>query len=130
MGIAGVAWATLIAQGISALLSFVVLKAQLKKIGGSSEQAFSKKELLPMSRIALPSILQQSTVSIGMMLVQSVINGFGSETLAGFSAAMRIESMCIVPMAGIGNALSSYTAQNIGAGRKERVVQGYHAATE
>jgi len=81
-----------------------------------------------MSRIALPSILQQSTVSIGMMLVQSVVNGFGSETLAGFSAAMRIESMCIVPMAGIGNALSSYTAQNIGAGRKERVVQGYHAA--
>jgi putative MATE family efflux protein len=129
MGIAGVAWATLLAQGISALLSFVVLKAQLKKICGSSEQAFSKKELLLMSRIALPSILQQSTVSIGMMLVQSVINGFGSESLAGFSAAMRIESMCIVPMAGIGNALSSYTAQNIGAGRKERVVQGYHAAT-
>ena len=129
MGIAGVAWATLIAQGISALLSFAVLKALLEKIGGGSEQAFSKEELLPMSRIALPSILQQSTVSIGMMLVQSVINGFGSETLAGFSAAMRIESMCIVPMAGIGNALSSYTAQNIGAGRKERVVQGYHAAT-
>ncbi len=129
MGIAGVAWATLIAQGISALLSFVVLKAQLKKIGGSSEQVFSKIELLTMSRIALPSILQQSTVSIGMMLVQSVVNGFGSETLAGFSAAMRIEAMCIVPMAGIGNALSSYTAQNIGAGKKERVVQGYHAAT-
>jgi putative MATE family efflux protein len=129
MGIAGVAWATLIAQGISALLSFVVLKALLKKIGGGSEQAFSKEELLPMSRIALPSILQQSTVSIGMMLVQSVINGFGSEILAGFSAAMRIESMCIVPMTGIGNALSSYTAQNIGAGRKERVVQGYHATT-
>jgi len=128
MGIAGVAWATLIAQGISALLSLAVLKAQLKKIDGGNEQAFSKKELLLMSRIALPSILQQSTVSIGMMLVQSVVNGFGSETLAGFSAAMRIESMCIVPMAGIGNALSSYTAQNIGAGRKERVVQGYHAA--
>ena len=129
MGIAGVAWATLIAQGISALLSFVVLKAQLKKIGGSSEQVFSQIELLTMSRIALPSILQQSTVSIGMMLVQSVVNGFGSETLAGFSAAMRIEAMCIVPMAGIGNALSSYTAQNLGAGKKERVVQGYHAAT-
>jgi putative MATE family efflux protein len=129
MGIAGVAWATLIAQGISALLSFIVLKAQLKKIGGSNEQVFSQIELLNMSRIALPSILQQSTVSIGMMLVQSVVNGFGSKTLAGFSAAMRIEAMCIVPMAGIGNALSSYTAQNIGAGKKERVVQGYHAAT-
>ena len=51
-----------------------------------------------MTRIAIPSILQQSTVSIGMMLVQSVVNGFGSEALAGFSAAMRIESICVVPM--------------------------------
>lgn len=128
MGIAGVAWATLIAQGISALLSFLVLKAQLKKTGGTGSVFFAKRELLPMSRIALPSILQQSTVSIGMMLVQSVVNGFGSEALAGFSAAMRIESMCVVPMIGIGNALSSYTAQNIGAGRKDRIPPGYHAA--
>ena len=127
MGIAGVAWATLIAQGISALLSFLVLFRLLKNFDGNS-RAFDKSELLPMAKIALPSILQQSTVSIGMMLVQSVVNGFGSEALAGFSAAMRIESMCIVPMTGIGNAVSSYTAQNIGAGKKERVVSGYHAA--
>ena len=81
-----------------------------------------------MTRIALPSILQQSTVSIGMMLVQSVVNSFGSEALAGFSAAMRLESICIVPMAAIGNALSSFTAQNLGAKQQERVVKGYHAA--
>jgi putative MATE family efflux protein len=128
MGIAGVAWATLIAQGISALLSFLVLSTQLKTIGGNNHTIFAREELLPMSKIALPSILQQSTVSIGMMLVQSVVNGFGSEVLAGFSAAMRVETMCVVPMAGIGNAISSYTAQNIGAGKKERVIKGYHAA--
>ncbi len=128
MGIAGVAWATLIAQGISAFLSFIVLTIQLKKIDGHCNTFFAKDELLPMAKIALPSILQQSVVSIGMMLVQSVINGFGSETLAGFSAAMRIESICVVPMVGIGNALSSYTAQNIGACKKERVIRGYHAA--
>jgi putative MATE family efflux protein len=128
MGIAGVAWATLIAQGISALLSFLVLSVQLKTIGGNSNAIFARNELLPMSKIAFPSILQQSTVSIGMMLVQSVVNGFGSEILAGFSAAMRVETMCVVPMAGIGNAISSYTAQNIGAGKKDRVIKGYHAA--
>ena len=83
-----------------------------------------------MTRIALPSILQQSTVSIGMMLVQSVVNGFGSEALAGFSAAMRIESICVVPMTGIGNAVSSYTAQNMGARRNDRVILGYHAANK
>ena len=64
------------------------------------------------------------------MLVQSVVNGFGSEALAGFSAAMRIESICVVPMSAIGNAVSSYTAQNIGAQQKDRVVQGLHAASK
>ena len=81
-----------------------------------------------MCRVALPSIFQQSTVSIGMMLVQSVVNSFGPQMLAGFSAGMRVESICIVPMAALGNAMSSYTAQNLGAGQKERVVKGYHSA--
>lgn len=93
-----------------------------------SHSVFDGKELVSMTRIAIPSILQQSTVSIGMMLVQSVVNSFGSAALAGFSAAMRIESICVVPMSGIGNAVSSYTAQNLGAGKTDRVVKGYHAA--
>ena len=115
MGVSGVAWATLIAQGISAVLSMLVLLRILKKIsspvssiGDSSCSAraktafpenhsvFDGKELVSMTRIAIPSILQQSTVSIGMMLVQSVVNSFGSTALAGFSAAMRIESICVV----------------------------------
>ena len=86
----------------------------------------STMEFSNMAQIALPSILQQSTVSIGMMLVQSVVNSFGSEMLAGFSAAMRIESICVVPMAAMGNVLSSYTAQNIGAGQYNRVKKGYY----
>ena len=63
-----------------------------------------------------------------MMLVQSVVNSFGTQILAGFSAAMRIESLCVVPMSAIGNAMSSYTAQNIGAEREDRVSQGYRSA--
>lgn len=142
MGVAGVAWATLIAQGISAVLSFFVFLKELRKICmqsrkmetpfGETEKIrgkiFDKQEMWAMMRVAVPSIFQQSTVSIGMMLVQSVVNSFGSEALAGFSAAMRIESICIVPMAGIGNAVSSYTAQNLGAGKQKRVTEGYHAA--
>lgn len=81
-----------------------------------------------MAKIAFPSIIQQSTVSIGMMLVQSVVNGFGSEALAGYSAAIRVESLCIVPFNSINNAVSSYTAQNLGAKNEKRVVEGYHAA--
>ncbi len=128
MGVSGVAWATLIAQSISSVLSFLVLIFEFKKFEGKS--AFVINEIYPMAKIALPSILQQSTVSIGMMLVQSVVNSFGSEALAGFSAAMRVESICIVPMTGIGNAVSSYTAQNIGANSEKRVVEGYHAANK
>lgn len=130
MGVAGVAWATLIAQGISVVLSFLVFIRELKSIEQERTKIFNKMELWTMTKIALPSILQQSTVSIGMMLVQSVVNGFGSQALAGFSAAMRIESICIVPMMGIGNAVSSYTAQNIGANKQERVVEGYHIANK
>ena len=127
MGVAGVAWATLIAQGISAVVAFLLFVREMKQYQGEKgDTRFDKEEFSSMSRIALPSILQQSTVSIGMMLVQSVVNSFGAEMLAGFSAAMRIESICIVPMAAMGNVMSSFTAQNLGAGKQERVVKGYH----
>ena len=127
MGVAGVAWATLIAQGISAVLAFFLFLKEMRNYPTDGKMTlFSCGEFLEMCRIALPSILQQSTVSIGMMLVQSVVNSFGASVLAGYSAGMRIESICIVPMAAMGNVISSYTAQNLGAGRKDRVVEGYH----
>ena len=125
LGVAGAAYATFIAQGISAVLSLIIFIVTLQKLPGKAEGWLSKTEFSDMSRIALPSILQQSTVSIGMMLVQSVVNSFGTQILAGFSAAMRIESLCVVPMSAIGNAMSSYTAQNIGAEKEERISQGY-----
>ena len=80
------------------------------------------------TKIAVPSIVQQSIVSIGMLLVQSVVNSFGSSVLAGYSAGMRIESICIVPMIAAGNAMSTFTAQNLGAKQPERVKQGYRSA--
>ena len=128
MGISGVAWATFIAQGISALLSFTVFMLEMKRFDEKCERIFDKAELSTMTRVALPSILQQSTVSIGLMLVQSAVNSFGSEVLAGFTASMRVESLVIVPFIAIGNALSSYTAQNLGAGKAERVTVGYRTA--
>ena len=129
MGVAGAAWATLIAQGISAVAAFVIFLRQMRgyRIEGKVS-VFDLRTFSEMCRIALPSILQQSTVSIGMMLVQSVVNSFGSEVLAGYSAGSRIESIAVVPMSAMGNVMSSYTAQNLGAGRQGRVVTGYHTA--
>lgn len=129
MGVSGVAWATLIAQGVSAVMAFLIFIREMRSYQSGEEiRWFDRREFGSMCRIALPSILQQSTVSIGMMLVQSVVNSFGAQMLAGYSAGMRIESICIVPMAAMGNVMSSFTAQNLGAKQQERVVKGYHTA--
>ena len=126
MGVAGVAWATLIAQGVSAVLSFFLLMRKLK--GYEEEEKYGCYDfgmMRSMVKIAVPSTLQQSIVHMGILLVQSVVNSFGSAALAGYSAGSRIESLSIVPMLAMGNAMSTFTAQNIGAGKLDRVKEGY-----
>lgn len=127
MGVAGVAIATVMAQGIAAVLSFFILRKRLKAYEGE-ERRFDSGILKNMVKVAIPSIIQQSIVSVGMLLVQSVVNGFGSSVLAGYTAGMRLESICIVPMISMGNAVSTFTAQNIGANQIERVKKGYRAS--
>ena len=68
-----------------------------------------------MLRIAVPSVLQQSTVSIGMMIVQAVVNPFGTQALAGYAATMRVENVFSLIFVSIGNAVSPYISQNFGA---------------
>ena len=133
--VAGVAIATVIAQGTCAVIAFCILIGYMKKFKESTDgqkeyekvRLYDTDMLLRGTRIAVPSIIQQSIVSIGMLLVQSVVNSFGSSVLAGYSAGTRIESICIVPMIATGNAVSTFTAQNLGAKQSERVKKGYHA---
>ncbi len=125
MGVAGVAWATLIAQGISALLSFAFLIWKLKGIETKEYSRFDGGMLKNMVKVAIPTIVQQSIVSVGMVLVQSAVNQFGSTFLAGYTAATKIDGIAIVPMVAVGNATSTYVAQNMGARKPERIAQGY-----
>ena len=127
MGVFGAALATLIAQGISTALSFFVFLRTMRQYPSAS-QIFSWPVLRRILAFAVPSIIQQSTVSIGMMLVQSVVNIFGPDALAGFSAAARIENLIAVIWVSVGNAVSPFTAQNYGARKNDRIPQGYHAA--
>ncbi|MDE6915893.1 MAG: MATE family efflux transporter [Lachnospiraceae bacterium] len=129
MGVAGAAVATVIAQGTAAVISFGILMRLLAtyKVAAKVER-FRADMFVTGVKIAVPSIIQQSIVSVGMLLTQSAVNQFGSSALAGYSAGMRLESVCIVPMIATGNAMSTFTAQNLGAGKPERVRQGYHAA--
>ena len=125
MGVAGAAWATLIAQALSAVLSFMILLKVLSVYRRGHYSFFTFSIFSAMARIALPSIVQQMTINLGMMLVQSVVNLFGSEILAGYSAAIRVDNIVTVPLSAVGNAMSPYTAQNIGAKKPERIEKGY-----
>ena len=89
---------------------------------------FDRHELHSMLRIAVPSVLQQSTVSIGMMIVQAVVNPFGTQALAGYSATMRVENVFSLIFVSIGNAVSPYVSQNLGAKKIKRIKKGYRVA--
>lgn len=129
LGIPGVAYATLIAQGVSAILSLIYLLKKIDKIK-SKEKAklFDINIFKKMCRIAIPSIIQQSIVSVGNLFVQSLVNGYGYETIAGYTAATKIDSITIMPMVSLSSAVSTFTAQNVGAKKNERVKKGYKSA--
>lgn len=128
MGVAGVAWATLIAQGVSAVVSFIWLLIRLKKIDvKGSYSHYDVIVLKKMCYVAVPSIIQQAIVSIGQLAVQGLVNSFGAVGMAGYTAATKIDMIAIMPMVNVGNAVSTFTAQNIGAKKPERVKQGFHA---
>ena len=127
LGVFGAALATLIAQGISAVFSFFLFLKRMRRYQ-SPFRWFDGQKLQSMLRIAIPSVLQQSTVSVGMMIVQAVVNPFGTQALAGYSATMRVENVFSLIFVSIGNAVSPYISQNLGAKKIERLKQGYHAA--
>ena len=113
LAVRGVAVATLIAQGISAVLSFMILMRKLKGYQEEQKYRYYDRDMMV------------SMVRIAILLVQSVVNSFGSAVLAGYSAGTRIESISIVPMLAMGNAMATFAAQNIGAGKLERIREGY-----
>ena len=128
MGVAGVAWATFLCQGVSCVLAVLFVVLRLKKIGaGEKTKLFSFAILGKVAVIAVPSILQQSFISVGNIVIQSVINTFGSEVMAGYSAAVKLNNMVVTSLTTLGNGISNYTAQNMGAGKHARVKQGFRA---
>lgn len=127
-GVAGVAWATFIAQGVACILALITLTGRIKGIETSQPcQIFSWQMLKKISGIAIPSILQQSFVSVGNIFIQSLVNSFGSSVIAGYSAAVKLNTFTITCFSTMGNAVSSFTAQNLGAGKVERTRKGLAA---
>lgn len=157
MGIAGVAWATFLCQGVSCILSIILILKRLAMIqtesgsgvtfstacapgvrqpadtspldarGHEKTELFSPALLKKLAVIAIPSILQQSFISVGNIFIQSVINSFGISVTAGYSAAVKLNNLVITSFTTLGNGVSNFTAQNIGAGIPDRVKSGLRA---
>ena len=128
MGVAGVAWATFICQGVSAALALFVVMRRLKAIRTKGQiRIFSRSICMKIAKIAIPSILQQSFVSVGNIVLQGVINGFGPGVMAGYSAAIKLNNLVITAFTTLANGISNYTAQNMGAGKMPRIPQGFRA---
>ena len=128
MGVAGVAWATLICQGVSCVLAVTVVFRRLYKIKTPQPaDLFSWKLLGKIAVVAVPSIIQQSFISVGNIIIQGVINSFGSSVTAGYAASVKLNNLVITSFTTLGNGVSNFTAQNLGAGKPQRVREGFKA---
>lgn len=125
MGVSGVAWATFICQGISFVLVMIFVFFRLKNIETDENvRIFSWEIFAKISKVAVPSILQQSFISVGNIIIQGVINLFGSSVIAGYSASIKLNNLVTTSFTTLGNGISSYTSQNLGAKKYERVKSG------
>ena len=128
MGIAGVAWATFLCQGVSCVLAVLTVFRHLAAVPTTERASlFSWRLFGKIACIAGPSILQQSFISIGNIVIQSVINGFGASVIAGYAAAIKLNNLVITSFTTLGNGISNFTAQNVGAQKLFRVKQGFKA---
>lgn len=128
MGVAGVAWATFLCQGVSCTLAITVVFLRLKKIKTSNKASIFDVSLFQQFiTIAIPSILQQSFISIGNIIIQGVINSFGAGVIAGYAAGVKLNNLVITSFTTLGNGISNYASQNIGAGKMSRISDGFKA---
>lgn len=128
-GVKGVAWATVIAQGISFVGALIVLEKRNEYVRlDFANLRWNKPIFSHMLRIGLPTGIQQTLVSVGMMVLSRVVNGFGPAAMAAYTAAARIDSIASMPAMNLSQAVTTFTGQNIGAGKVERVRRGHLSA--
>lgn len=129
MGVAGVAWATFIAQGISGIVATLTLIKRIKVFKTDEKlPIFSWKSLRKVSTMSIPCILQMSFISVGNVFIQNLINSCGGATIAGFAAAFKLNQMVLSAFSAMSTSLSAFTAQCLGAKKIERVKTGFKAS--
>lgn len=129
MGVGGAALATVMAQGVSAIgLMLYVLgrrpELRLRKEDMHFDRV-SVKEIVSFSSL---TCVQQSVMNFGILMVQGLVNSFGTAVMAAFAAAVKIDSFAYMPVQEFGNAFSTFVAQNFGAGKHARISLGVRRA--
>lgn len=125
-GVVGAAWATVIAQGISFIFGIYHLNRTHEVLKFNIKSMKFDKEIFKMSvKLGIPSGIQQMLFSFGMMALQAIVNGYGTDTVSAFGAAARIDSFATMPIMNFGAAVSTFVGQNIGANKIDRVKKGF-----
>lgn len=129
MGVSGAAWATILAQAVSAvgMIAYCYRKIPFLKLKKQHLQ-FSKAAVSQILQYSLLTCLQQSIMNLGILMVQGLVNSFGVAVMAAFAAAVKIDSFAYMPVQDFGNAFSTFIAQNYGAAQKERIRRGIRTA--
>lgn len=129
-GVAGAAIATVFSQGISAMLCYRYMYRKFEILQGTpQERRFCWKPARTLLAIGVPMGLQFSITAIGSIMLQSANNALGTACVAAFTSAMRIKMFFICTFESLGIAMATFSGQNYGAGRPERVWQGIKAST-
>lgn len=135
MGVAGVAWATFLCQGMSCGLAVTTVFRRLQQLPSANGvetdcKLFDRNYFKRFASLAVPSILQQSSISIGTIMIQSSINACGVGVTAGYAAGIKLHNMVVAAFTTLGNGISNFTAQNIGANQFDRVREGRKAGIQ
>lgn len=129
MGVAGAAYATVISQGVSAVLCVIYTHKKytilrLKKEDFKVKRKYYRRHL----KVGIPMALQFSITSIGIMIVQSAINVFGSTVIASYAAASKVFNLVMQPVISLGVTMATYCGQNVGAKNYKRIKNGVKKA--
>ena len=129
MGVGGAALATVMAQGVSAIgLMLYVLGRRPELRLRKEDMRFDRVSVKEIVSFSSLTCVQQSVMNFGILMVQGLVNSFGTAVMAAFAAAVKIDSFAYMPVQEFGNAFSTFVAQNFGAGKQVRIRRGVRSA--
>lgn len=125
MGVEGVAFATVISQGASFIISVIYLNKKHPLLKIKMKNLIYDNDIFKMGlKLGIPSGIQQMLFAFGNIALQTLVNNYGTSAMAAFGAGSKVETFIALPIMNLGSAVSTFVAQNIGAGEKERVKRG------